>query len=64
VHYQRGVMPWETYVECAARNASLPFDPTNIPAEPSRKPDAPPQAPPVQGEDDGGSESEEDEDGD
>ena len=31
VHYQRGVMSWETYVECAARNASLPFDPAKIP---------------------------------
>lgn len=37
VHYQRGVISWETYVECASKNASLPFDPNNIPPEPVDK---------------------------
>ena len=35
LHYQRGVIPWETYVECASKNASLPFHIDNIPSEPS-----------------------------
>jgi len=37
LHYQRGVITWETYVECASKNASLPFDPHNIPSEPVDK---------------------------
>ena len=34
VHYQRGLIPWETYVECAAKNTSLPV-PDPIPPEPN-----------------------------
>ena len=37
MHYQRGVISWPTYVECASKNASLPFDVNNIPPEPVNK---------------------------
>ena len=39
LHYQRGVINWATYVECASKNASLPFDLQNLPPEPPQQPE-------------------------
>ena len=38
-HYQRGVIPWEIYVDHACKNTSLPLE--TIPPEPKARQDAP-----------------------